>query len=82
MQKNLAVIAITAFAGWVLMPFAGIVVYTVCGIAALGAFVGAYAIISDIEDRRHERYLRSMRMQMRVMDMDTRQEIPQIDWRY
>lgn len=79
MSRNIAIIVISAFAGWVLMPFAGIVIYTICGIAAVGAFVGAYAIIADIEANRHERYMQRMNPQMNVKPAE---DVPQIEWRY
>jgi len=76
MQRNLVLIVLAAFAGWVLMPFAGIVVYTVCGIAVVIAFVSAYAIIADIETKRFERY-QAMKLPQQV-----KPEITQIEWRY
>ncbi len=78
MQRNLVLMAVMALAGWILMPFAGIVICTVCGIAVVIAFVSAYAIIADIEMKRFERY------QAVKLPHEVKPEITQIeyDWRY
>lgn len=55
MKRQIIPIGFICLAGYVCMPFIGIIIHTVCLIAVIMAFGAIYGIISDIETRKHER---------------------------